>query len=253
MSAIAAQTKRVKICFGATDPHRRHPSTMAHAAVTLDYISKGRLRLGIAPGEAMNLVPYGVEWKNPVSKLREAVIIMKKLWTEENVNFSGKFYSLKGAFLATKPLQKPHPPVYIGGHGPRAMEVAAELADGWYPFLLTRKKFEEGLMFIRGISKKFGRTPNSIEPLFELVGVIHKDHDRAVEGASFLTRAIGCLWPQVLDDLGLNEFHREELSLLKWTCSKKNLQKLVDSINEMPWEPDKWLGNAIAVAGRRMR
>ena len=249
MSALAAITKKIELCFGVTDPHRRHPSTMAHGAVTIDYISKGRLKFGIGPGEAMNLVPYGINWDKPVSKLEEAIIVMKKLWTEKSVDFNGEFFKLKDAILPTKPIQKPHPPIYIGSHGPRALEVTAKLADGWYPFLLTKQKFEDSLKFIREKAKKFGRDPSKIEPILELIAVVGKDNDKAVEDASFLTRAVASLWPQVLNDLNLNQYSKEELGLLKWTCSDLNLQHLVDHTLQIPWEPEKWLGKALVVAG----
>ena len=249
MTAVASLTKRVEVCFGVTDPHRRHPSTMAHAAVTMDHISNGRLRLGMGGGEAMNLVPYGVDWSHPIPKLREAITVMKRLWTEKEVNFHGKFFSIKGGFLAIKPIQKPHPPIYVGAHGPKALELAAELGDGWYPFLLTKKRFEEGLKTVRDASKRFGREPGSVEPIIELIAVIRKDHDEAVEGAGFLTRAISCLWPKILDDMGLGRYRREELSLMNWTCSEKNLQNLADNALKIPWEPEKWTGKAVTVAG----
>jgi alkanesulfonate monooxygenase SsuD/methylene tetrahydromethanopterin reductase-like flavin-dependent oxidoreductase (luciferase family) len=102
---------------------------------TLDVISGGRFELGIGAGWAKTEhESYGIPFEKPrqrVEKLEEAVTIVKKMWTEENPSFQGKHYKINGAVCEPKPLQKPRPPIWIGGGGERfTLRAVAKLADG---------------------------------------------------------------------------------------------------------------------------
>jgi alkanesulfonate monooxygenase SsuD/methylene tetrahydromethanopterin reductase-like flavin-dependent oxidoreductase (luciferase family) len=108
---------------------------LAKMSSTLDVISGGRFELGIGAGWAKTEhESYGIPFEQPrqrVEKLEEAVMIVKKMWTEESPSFQGKHYRINGAVCEPKPLQKPGPPIWIGGEGERfTLRAVAKLADG---------------------------------------------------------------------------------------------------------------------------
>src|SRR5690348_5908435 len=135
--------KRLKVGMSVSDPHRRNPSVMAQTIMTIDTVSKGRVLPGFGPGEAMNLDPYGIDWSKPVSKLREFVTVMKMLWTGKPVTFHGEFYNLDNAILLPRPVQKPHPPVWIAANAPRSLQVTGEVGDGWMPLAESVESYKK--------------------------------------------------------------------------------------------------------------
>ena len=113
----------------------RYPAVLAKMASTLDLISDGRVNLALGAGWFRGeCLAYGVPWKpykTRLEMLRESVQLIKKLWTEDEVTFTGKHYRVEKGMLSPKPVQKPHPPIVIGGSSENAMRIAAEEADGW--------------------------------------------------------------------------------------------------------------------------
>ena len=113
----------------------RHPSILAKIAATLDVLSKGRLFMGI--GAAWNeeeSLAYGIPFpsvKERLSRLEEAIQIIRKMWTEEpSASFNGRYYQIKNAYCNPKPIQKPSPPIMIGGGGERhTLRIVAKYAD----------------------------------------------------------------------------------------------------------------------------
>ena len=90
LCALAVQTKRIKLATGVSDTYRHHPATLAQMAATCDVLSEGRAILGIGIGEAMNLVPFGFPYDKPVGRTIEAIQIIRRLFTEDFVDFKGK-------------------------------------------------------------------------------------------------------------------------------------------------------------------
>ena len=133
-AVIAGLTIKIKLGTLVTGIVYRHPSVLAKIGATLDVLSKGRLFMGI--GAAWNVeeaTAYGIPFP-PVGermrRLEEAVQIIRKMWTEERASFNGKFYQLQGAYCYPKPIQRPHPPIMIGGSGERrTLKIAAKYAD----------------------------------------------------------------------------------------------------------------------------
>ena len=110
-----------------------HPVRLAEDVAMLDVISNGRLVLGIAIGyKPDEFALYGVELEKRGARFEEQLAIMRGLWTEERVQFKGAYYPLEGR-LEPKPVQQPHPPVWIGGWGDITLRRAATLADNWIP------------------------------------------------------------------------------------------------------------------------
>jgi alkanesulfonate monooxygenase SsuD/methylene tetrahydromethanopterin reductase-like flavin-dependent oxidoreductase (luciferase family) len=110
----------------------------------------------------MNLEPFGIEWKKPISKLIETVTIMRRLWAGEILNYEGKFWELKDAFLQIKPV-KGRVPIYFGANSPRVLRLTGEMADGWLSIPLTPKLYKERLKFIKEGAEKAGRVYDEID------------------------------------------------------------------------------------------
>ncbi|MFQ5999209.1 MAG: LLM class flavin-dependent oxidoreductase [Candidatus Bathyarchaeia archaeon] len=234
LSALAVKTKRVKLGSCVTDPHRRHPAVLAQTVTTLDHLSNGRVILGIGSGEAMNLVPFDIKWDKPVSKLYEAVKIIKELWTQPVVSFEGEFFNLKNAFVEPKPVQKPHPPIWIAGNSPRTIKMTAEIADGWIPTTppLTLDTYKENLRKILNWAEGYGRNPDAIEPaVFEYI-VVAKDYDTARELIELPGKMIIAQWPGAAQHVKLNVPIQEEFHINRFVFNQENAMRLIKYAKE---------------------
>jgi F420-dependent oxidoreductase-like protein len=135
LAAMAVVTQRARIGCLVPGVTYRNPAILANMAVTVDHISGGRLNFGLGAGwhEAEHH-GYGIEFPSPgtrVAMVDEALTVIRKLWTEESVTFNGQFFTLQDALCEPKPLQRPHPPIVIGGTEPKMLHVIARHADMW--------------------------------------------------------------------------------------------------------------------------
>lgn len=136
LAGMAALTSRVRIGCAVLGNTYRHPGVLAKQAVTVDHLSGGRLELGLGAGWAENEhtmldLEFGTA-KDRADRLDEAVPIIKSLFTQDRTTFEGERYRLRDAVAEPKPVQRPHPPIWIGGSGPRrTLRLAAEHADVW--------------------------------------------------------------------------------------------------------------------------
>ncbi len=132
-AAMAEATKRVRIGCLVTGNTYRHPVVLAKLAVTVDHLSGGRLEFGIGAAWAeIEHEMYGIEGlDHRVGRLSESLQIIKSLFTEERTNFDGRYYHLTDAIANPKPIQKPHPPIWIGAQGDTTLRLAARHADVW--------------------------------------------------------------------------------------------------------------------------
>ncbi|MFJ9722697.1 LLM class flavin-dependent oxidoreductase [Streptomyces sp. NPDC101209] len=142
LSALAAQTRRLRLGLLVTSNRFRPPAVLAKIATTVDIVSGGRLDFGIGvgsrphPPEARREYPaYGLPFQDTadaVRSLAEACALIRRLWTEDKpFDFHGTHHRLTGAFANPKPVQRPHPPILIGGRSAATLRVAAEHADLW--------------------------------------------------------------------------------------------------------------------------
>jgi len=132
-AAMAEATKRVRIGCLVTGNTYRNPALLAKEAVTVDHLSAGRLEFGIGAAWAeIEHQMYGFEGlDHRVGRLSEALRIIRSLWTEERTNFDGRYYRMKDAISNPKPVQKPHPPIWIGASGETTLRLVARYADVW--------------------------------------------------------------------------------------------------------------------------
>lgn len=161
IAAVAARTERIQLGTVVTDALRRHPVQLAQAFLTLDHLAPGRVILGLGSGEAENLVPYGISFEKPVSRLEEALQMIRLLWAHDDpVDFEGRYFKLRGAVLGLKPTVAGPPPIWIAAHGPRMLRLSARYGDGWVPVYMppeeygTRWRELQNLLSEEGHAKK---------------------------------------------------------------------------------------------------
>lgn len=133
-AAAAVLTKNTPLATTVIDTVRRHPSLLAQSALTISHLSRGRFILGLGSGELENTVPYGFDFRKPVSRFEEAIKVIKLLWHSDGpVDFEGEFYKLEHARLDTELYDGKAPPIWTGAAGPRMLGITGREADGWWP------------------------------------------------------------------------------------------------------------------------
>ncbi len=165
LAALAPLTRRARIGLLVTCNTFRNPALVAKMAATVDHASGGRLELGIGAGwyEAEHTafgipLPRGGE---RVARVEEAVALIDALLPGEDVTFSGRYYQTEDATLRPGPLQRPRPPITIGGYGPRMLAVAARYADRWNSFGSLTEMRERSVRLTEACAA-IGRDPGSI-------------------------------------------------------------------------------------------
>ncbi len=209
LAAISVHTKKLKLATGVSDTYRSHPATLAQRAATLDTISDGRAILGIGIGEAMNLVPFGVPYDKPVARTEEAVEIIRRLWTEEYVDFKGAYYKLDKAFIQPKPSvpvspsrYRPTVPIFVAASSPRTMQMTAKFGDGWLPANMAPKDYAGNLQKIRAMAKEQGRGPAEIEPAHFTYVAMAQNREEALKGVMAQAKMLLLSRPKILEELG---------------------------------------------------
>ncbi len=135
LSLVAAVTRRLRLQTGILVLPYRNPFIVARAAATLDAFSGGRLTLGVGAGYLKGEYhALGVAFDRRNELMDEYIAAMKAAWSGEAFDFEGSGYSARGNRLRPAPVQRPHPPLLVGGNSRRAIRRAAELGDGWNPF-----------------------------------------------------------------------------------------------------------------------
>ena len=132
LTYAAAVTKRLRLGIAVLLIAQRNPIDLAKALSSLDVLSGGRLIVGVGLGASTQHYPaYGLPPEGRVTRFRENLEIMKRLWTEDKVTLDGRFSHLESIPMQPKPLQRPHPPIWLGGHAEAALLRAVELGDGY--------------------------------------------------------------------------------------------------------------------------
>lgn len=166
LAAMGAITRNVELGTCVTDAIRRHPSAVALSAITLDRITNGRAILGIGAGEAQNVVDFGIEFSKPVTKFKEQLEVIEKLFNSDpdrRVNYEGQYYKLTNACLQSKTIRKPRPPIYIAAGAKKTLELCAIYGDGWIPIGYTPELFQRHAEVIRENAKKIGRNLSNFQ------------------------------------------------------------------------------------------
>jgi len=175
--------RNIHIGVGVTESIRRHPVLLAQFALTMSHLAKRAPILGIGSGERENVEPYGLPFERPVSRLEEALQVIRLcLDSDGPIDFKGEFFTLDRAVMDLLPKPDRIPQVWIAAHGPRMLRLTGEYGDGWYPtFPMTPGEFEGALATIRGHARRVGRDPAAIVPGWQLFAVIGKSTVHARE------------------------------------------------------------------------
>lgn len=176
---LAART-RLRLGVGVTEPIRRHPVLIAQTMLTVAQMSRKAPILGIGAGERMNIDPYGLDYDHPISRLDEALQIIRRCFAESGpISFAGRHFTLDNALMDLKAPPGRTPAIWVAGHGPKMLELTATYGDGWYPTMITSpQEYATKLAIIRAAAIRHGRGPAAITPaLHRFVVVARTDHE----------------------------------------------------------------------------
>ena len=177
----AAGSGRLRLGCSVWISPLHQPVQLAKSLATLDQLSGGRLEIGFGSGGQYRMFSaFGMTGDHLISRFAEGIEVMKKLWTEPEVTFDGRFYQLQGAAMEPKPMQKPRPPVWLGGGAPPAVRRAARLGDGFFGAgSSTTADFTEQVKVLRQSLAEDGQDAGSFPVAKRIYIAVDDDADRA--------------------------------------------------------------------------
>lgn len=182
LAAAAGATQKIRLGTSVLLGNLRHPSHVAKIVATLDFISNGRVTIGLGFGSReSDYQAVGIPFEHRGSRAVEQVQLMKRLWTEDNVTFKGKFYNVEKLSLGPKPIQKPHPPIWTGGSADVALKRAGTWADGFICGSSVIPDFPSTWEKISEYARAAGRDPSKITKAGLTFMAIHEDQTKAVK------------------------------------------------------------------------
>ena len=163
LSAVAATTDRLRVGTGITLVAQHDPIWLAKQVASLDVISNGRFEFGVGFGwNREEMANHGVDYRQRYQLVKEKIELMKALWTQERASYSGELVQLEESWAWPKPLQDPHPPIWMGSTGgPKAFTAIAEYCDGWLP--VRPRNLAEGITTLHRHLEQAGRDPAEVE------------------------------------------------------------------------------------------
>ena len=163
MATAAAVTKTLKVASGICLLVERDPIVTAKEVASIDHLSGGRVIFGIGGGwNAEEMGNHGTPFKERWKILRERVAAMKKIWTDDEAAYDGTYVHFDPIWSWPKPVQKPHPPVVLGAHGPLAIKRVVDYCDGWIPIGVRAGDLKTGIDELHRTAREKGRDPRSI-------------------------------------------------------------------------------------------
>ena len=167
LTAAAAATTTLKVGTGICLVIERDPIMMAKEVASVDRLSNGRFIFGIGGGwNREEMANHGTRSRSRWRLLRERILAMKEIWTREEAEFHGEFVNFDKIWAYPKPVQRPHPPILMGGDGPTTFDRVVEYCDGWMPISgrpqSGRPSLQEKIAMLRRQAEEAGRDPASI-------------------------------------------------------------------------------------------
>jgi probable F420-dependent oxidoreductase len=161
LTMAAAATTRLRLGTGICLVIERDPIVTAKEVASLDHLSRGRFLFGVGGGwNAEEMEDHGTAFKTRFRLLRERVLAMKEIWTNEEAEFHGEFVRFEKMWSYPKPVQRPHPPILMGGDGPTTLDRVLEYADGWMPVAgRMGPAFLDKIATLQRRAKDAGRAP----------------------------------------------------------------------------------------------
>jgi probable F420-dependent oxidoreductase len=200
LTAAAVATKRLKLATGVCLVQQRDPIQTAKLVASIDQISDGRFLFGVGGGwNAEEMADHGTEFRTRFKLLRERIEAMKEIWTKEKAEYHGDMVDFPEMMAWPKPVQKPHPPILVGGAFPHAARRAVRYGDGWAPITGRGPEgdIEQTLPRFRQMLSEAGRDPQSVP--VTLFGAT-EDADRLVRYRNLGIARIVVMLPSVKSD-----------------------------------------------------
>jgi probable F420-dependent oxidoreductase len=177
LAFCAAVTDRIRLGVAVLCLPYRDPVVTAKQIATIDALSNGRVDLGIGQGAPkstynVDFEVLGISRRDKVKRTREYFEAMRTIWSEDCASFQGQFVNFDGATIYPKPVQKPHPPVWIGGSAELSLEMVADYADGWLSFFITAEQFRRANADLQTRLEARGRAAESLTIASELYCVL---------------------------------------------------------------------------------
>ncbi len=164
LAYVAGQTKRIGLGTSVLDTPYYNPVMLARRLTTLDVLSGGRLRVGLGLGWSEDeYEAAGAPLKGRGRRADEFLKVLKAIWTTDPVEFRGTFYTVPKSIIQPKPVQQPHPPLYLAAFSPGGLRRAATLANGWLPVGVPPDGMKQMMGAIRSMAKEAGRDPGELE------------------------------------------------------------------------------------------
>lgn len=173
---LASRLGSTRIGVGVTEAVRRHPVVLAQAAITLGHLTRRPPIIGIGAGEAENIIPYGLSFDRPVSRVEEALEVMRRCFRSEGpIHHDSDLFPLDGAIFDLRSAGPP-PELWVAAHGPRMLAITGRLGDGWYPAVpMSPEDYAASLGRIRSAAIDSGRDPEAITPSMQLFYLVARD------------------------------------------------------------------------------
>ena len=182
LAAAAGATQKLRLGTSVLLGNLRHPSHVAKIISTLHFISNGRVTLGIGFGSReSDYKAVEIPFEHRGSRAVEQVEIIKRLWTEENVTYRGKFYNVEKLTVGPRPIQKPHPPIWTGGSAEVALKRAGTWANGFICGSSAIPDFPSTWEKVSGYARAAGRNPDEITKAGLTFLAINDDNAKAVK------------------------------------------------------------------------
>ena len=178
---VAAHTSTIRIGTSVLDMPFYNPIMLARETSAIDQMSGGRLTLGMGQGWSHDeYQATNADATKRGARANEFLQVLKKIWTTDPVGFEGKYFRLAESYIAPKPLQKPHPPIYLAAFSPAAMKRVARYADGWQPVAVPFAAMKGMWDGIKAMAADAGRDPDALKLCVR--GNLHLTDDAAGEG-----------------------------------------------------------------------
>ncbi|AKG90887.1 Coenzyme F420-dependent N5,N10-methylene tetrahydromethanopterin reductase [Geoglobus ahangari] len=227
LARLSSETERVLLGTCVSDVVRRHPAQLLQAAVTLDEMSGGRAVLGLGAGEGMNLLPFGMDMRQAVSRLEEGLRVIRLLMVGENVSFTGRFFRLRNATLSPRRRVR----LWIAGNSPRTIELTARHGDGWIPTAtIGVKGYREALKRIRSLGGK------SVTPALFAYTVVAEDGDEARRTIELPGKMIALLSPKRDEFLRKTGVEVDFPDILRFEFTRENVRRALEVAKEIPFD-----------------
>jgi probable F420-dependent oxidoreductase len=193
LASAAAVTEKIRLGTSVLLAALRQPALLAKMVATLDFLSAGRITLGIGVGSRPpDFSAVQVPFEHRGSRVEEGIQLMKRLWTEERVTHRGRFFQVEEVTVGPKPVQSPHPPLWMGGSAEPVLKRVARLGDGYICGSTAILGFSSVWKKIDVFARAAGRNPNLIAKAGLTFMVIDEDKRKAIDACSaYLNRYYG--------------------------------------------------------------